>query len=56
MEEQLEGMDLEPPEIHIVEMEVKRSVPPARAAARADESDRAGRQVERPEKLQEVPS
>jgi nibrin len=41
MQEQLEGMDIhEPPEIHVVEMEVKRSVPPPRTSARADESDR----------------
>jgi nijmegen breakage syndrome protein 1 len=41
MQQQLESMDIdEPPEIQIVEMEVKRSVPPPRTAARADESER----------------
>jgi nijmegen breakage syndrome protein 1 len=41
MQQQLESMDIdEPPEIQIVEMEVKRSVPPPRNAARADESER----------------
>ncbi|KAE9367013.1 hypothetical protein N431DRAFT_385159 [Stipitochalara longipes BDJ] len=41
MQEQLESMDIhERPEIEIVEMEVKRSVPPPRTAARADESER----------------
>ena len=41
MQEQLQSMDIdEPPEIQIVEMEVKRSVPPPRTTARADESER----------------
>jgi nijmegen breakage syndrome protein 1 len=41
IQEQLESMDIhERPEIEIAEMEVKRSVPPSRAAARADESER----------------
>ncbi|PMD51140.1 uncharacterized protein K444DRAFT_225107 [Hyaloscypha bicolor E] len=41
IQEQLERMDIhERPEIEIAEMEVKRSVPPSRAAARADESER----------------
>jgi nibrin len=40
MQQQLEDMDIdEPPEVEIVEMEVKRSAPP-RSAARADESER----------------
>jgi len=40
LQEQLKSMDIhERPEIQIIEMEVKRSVPP-RTAARADESDR----------------
>jgi nijmegen breakage syndrome protein 1 len=41
IQEQLESMDIhERPEIEIAEMEVKRSVPPSRPAARADESER----------------
>jgi len=41
MQEQLQSMDIEePPEIQVVEMEVKRSVPPPRTTARADESER----------------
>jgi nibrin len=41
LQERLESMDIhERPEIEIAEMEVKRSVPPPRASARADESDR----------------